>query len=414
MTIGTVACRRLLAGAVAGAVAISVAAPAAVLSALDPDLMATLELRDGYIDYDLEPGTLHFFDEGGQPLAVQISDGCAVNDHYWLFAAGLSGVPLPLSVTDLATGKDASVLLPAFDPDQPIGTIIDPEALPICADDVQIGGLPALDATATFTSANARGSDTTAALRLLSDGAERAYRRIATADETYRIITRGSPMAAVDTSADFDRLFLLTESRTPRSVEGVVFSGSEGMLPATGLDKALSKVTNARVRRAFETAKNGRVPQGIIGDLGLRRVQRVHHVDLDFETLGSAAYLAIAGWIKEGGQPIEPPPLVEERFSVELEREDGTRTTVPLTGPRVGSEAEGMRWEYGSEEALAQIIDTCRLSGSYWTWAGARTDEPLELVITDTMTGTSVSQPLWTERSKVSHLSDTSMLTNCP
>ena len=59
------------------------------------------------------------------------------------------------------------------------------------------------------------------------------------------------------------------------------------------------------------------------------------HVALDFETLGADAYLAIARWIKEGGEPIEPPSPVEARFTVEIVRADGTRTDVPLVGPLV-------------------------------------------------------------------------------
>ena len=54
------------------------------------------------------------------------------------------------------------------------------------------------------------------------------------------------------------------------------------MLPASAkLDKVVKDLTNARVRRAYETAKNGRVPQGIIEDLGLKKVERVHHVSLE-------------------------------------------------------------------------------------------------------------------------------------
>ena len=136
--------------------------------------------------------------------------------------------------------------------------------------------------------------------------------------------------------------------------------------------------------------------------------------DLDFETLGSDAYLALAGWIRKGGQPIEPPALVDQRFTVELVRADGTRSELPLTRPIVGSDAAGTRWEYGSNEARVQISDSCRLTGSFWTWAGARTDEPLELAITDTVSGQTVSHLLWSDRREVSTMADTAALTGCP
>ena len=63
------------------------------------------------------------------------------------------------------------------------------------------------------------------------------------------------------------------------------------MVSRQKLTQAARKLTNARVRRAYETARNGRVPQGIIEDLGLRRVDRVHHISLDFDQLGADAYL---------------------------------------------------------------------------------------------------------------------------
>lgn len=415
MTFVTVRLPRLLVGVLAASVAVTVALPATTSAVGDPELVATLELREGFIEYELEPGTLHFFDEEGQPLAVQIIDGCAINDHYWFFGAGLSGVPLQLSILDRTSGKETRPALPPFQPGVPIGTVFDAQALEVCGEDVQVGGLPPLDATGTFTSADGRGQDLTAAIRLLSDGAERAYRRIAQGGQTYRVISRRAPVAAIDDSADLDRLYLLTEGRIPRSVEGIVFSGGEGMLPEqAALAAKVEDLPKSRVRRAYELASNGRLPKALMGDLGLRGVQRVHHVDLDFETLGSDAYLALAGWIRKGGQPIEPPALVEQRFTVELVRADGSRSELPLTGPFVGSDAAGSRWEYGSNEARVQISDSCRLTGSFWTWAGARTDEPLELAITDTVSGQTVSHLLWSDRREVSTMADTAALTGCP
>ena len=416
MTLGTVIRRRLLACLTGFALAGSVLAPAAAAAdSLDPDLLVTLELRDGFLEYEAEPGRLHFFDEENQPLAIEIIDGCAINDHYWIFGAGLSGIPLPLNVRDLETRAEARLYLPAFEPGMPIDTVFDPAALSICDDRVQVGGLPRLDATVMLTSAKGSGQDGSAVISLLSDGSATDYRRLVQGDNTYRIISRGAPVAIIDESSDYDRLFLLTEGRTPRFVEGVVFSGNEGMLPSRAkLDKALDSITNARVRRAFEAAKSGKVPAGIIEDLGLRKVRQVHHADVDFECLGWAAYLTLAGWIKEGATPVEPPAPVEERFRVELVTAAGDRTPVPLVGPLVGSEEAGGRWDYRADGTLVQIIDACDTYGSFWIWAGARTDEPLELVVTDSSSDETATLLLWTERRGVSRLADTSALTFCP
>lgn len=415
MTFGTVPLRRLLVAGTSAALCTTLLASTAFAGATDPDLMVTAELPGGQVLNEMELGTLHFFDDEGVPYAIQAIDGCAVNDHVWVFGAGLSGIPIAVTVSDRDTNKSTRLVLPAFDPNTAIGTQFEPEALRICDAESQVGGLPSLDATATFTSANSRGSDATDVLTLLSDGSETAYQRIFRDGQSYDVISRRSPVAAIDDSANVDQLLLFAESRTPRQVEGIVFSGRDGMLPAaTKLEKGIDGLTNARVRRAYETAKNGRVPRNIIEDLGLKGVERVHHVALDFETLGADAYLAIARWIKEGGEPIEPPSPVEARFTVGIERADGTLEDIPLVGPLVGSEAEGRRWEHASDTALVEIIDSCQLSGAFWTWAGVVADEPVELVITDTTDGTSVSHLVWTDRRDVSRHTDTASLASCP
>ena len=415
MTNGTVILRRLLASGISLAFAAAALAPAMPAAAsLDPDLLLTLELRDGHITYEVEPGTLHVLDQEIQPLAIEVIDGCTVNDHYWVFGAGLSGIPIQLSLRDRRSGEEARPRLPSFEPGMSIETVLDPAALSVCGDDVQVGGLPRLDATVTLTSAKAGGQDGSATISLLSDGAERAYQRLFQGDNAFRIVGRGSPVAAVDESPEFDRLYLLSEGRTPHSVEGVVFSGDQGMLPAKAkLERALARITDARVRRAFETAKRGKVPKGIIEDLGLRKVRSVHHADLDFETLGSTAYLTSAGWIDGGANPVEPPQPVEARFTVELVTAAGERTRVPLVGPLVGSDEAGGRWDHRAEDAIVQIVEACDLSDTYWLWAGVLTDEPLELVVTDTASGASEALLLWTERRSVSRVADTS-LEFCP
>lgn len=416
MMFRTAAPRRLLAGLATAVLATVLIAPTSASAGVtDPDLLVTLELDDGNIEYRAELDTLHFFDEENQPFAVEVIDGCALNDHLWVFGAGLSGIPAPLAVTDLNTGKSVRLTLPPFEPGKPIGTMIEPEALAVCGEDAQVGGLPPLEGVATFTSANARGQDDSDIITLLSDGRDNAYGRLLRGRDSLSVVSKGAPVAAVDESSTTDQLYLIAESRTPRQLEGIVFSGAQGMIPVQGaLGKALKGLTNARVRRAYETAKNGRVPQAIIEDLGLKRVDRVHHMSLDFDTLGAAAYLAAARWIKEGGAPIEPPSVVDERFTVELVAADGARDRLPLMGPFVGSDAAGQRWEYASKEALVRITDACSLGGTFWIWAGALTDEPLELAVTDTTDGTSASLLVWTDRRDVSRTADSAALVSCP
>ena len=414
MTFGTVT-SRVLAAAAALPLVTGLLASSAFAAATDPELVASAELPEGDIQYEMELGTLHFFDDEGQPFAIQAIDGCAINGYVWLFGAGLSGIPIPVAVSDLQTNRTARLVLPAFEPDVPVGTQFEPEALDICDEEIQVGGLPPLDATATFTAANDRGQDGTDTITLLSDGRDNAYQRLYIDGESFPVVSKGSPIAAIDEGSGDDQLMLFSESRTPRQLEGIVFGGRDGMLPGRAkLEKAVKDLTNARVRRAYETAKNGRVPQGIIGDLGLKGVEQVHHVSLDFETLGAEAYLAAARWIREGGAPIEPPSPVEQRFSVELVTVEGERTEVPLVGPLIGSDPEGTRWEHATDRALVEIIDTCALTGTFWTWAGVATDQPLEMVITDTTNGTSVSHLVWTDRRDVSRLADTGALASCP
>jgi hypothetical protein len=404
--------RRLLVVALAAASIVLAGWPAATL-AQDAELTATLELPEGEIDFAVEPGTLHFFDEEGAPFAVQVVDGCAVNDHWWVIGIGLSAEALPLTVFDERSGMSHETVLPAFQPGEPIGAVFEPEALAICRAGAT-GGLPAASGSAIYTSASPACNDSVASLELLSDGAEDAYRSFVRGPEVDRVIS-DEPIAVIDDSDEWDELHLLVEGRTPRRVEGVMFSGVQGMLPKQStLDSALKDVTRSRVKRAFEAAKNKIVPRPLMDDLGLGEVDCVYHVSLELDSLGADAYLAEAGWIRDGGPALEPPQLVEPRFTVEVARADGETTALPLTGPYQGTAGEGMFWEHATDDAKVTIIDGCPLSGSFWTVAAAVTDEPLELTITDGVTGSTATSPLWTDREEVSRLVDTAGLTGCP
>jgi hypothetical protein len=385
----------------------------AVQASTDAQLTATLELPEGDIDFPLEAGTLHYFDAEGAPFFVQVLDGCAVTGAYWVFGAGLGGDAVPLTVYDERSGRSHRTVLPAYEPGEPIGAVLEPEALDICRDG-PVGGLPEVGGVATYTSVTPECIDASERIVLLSEGDEEGFRALVRDGAERDRVLRQNPAAIVDESSERDELQLLAEGRTPRQLEGVLFSGPQGMLPAKAtLEKALDDVTKSRVRRAFEAAKGWTVPRPLIRDLGLKDVACIFHVSLGFDTLGADAYLTQAGWIAEGGNPARPPELVEGRFTVELVTADGTVTELPLSGPLQGAPGDGQLWEYSSQAAKVQIVDGCGLGDSLWTVAAAVTDEPLELVITDLVSGESATQLLWTDREAVSRLADTVSLPFC-
>jgi hypothetical protein len=381
------------------------------VASTDADLRATLDLPVGEIDFELEPDVLQSFDEEGSPFLIAVIDGCAINDHYWVFAAGLGPTSVPITVFDQDDpGNHHRTVLPPYVPGEPIGTVFDPEALAICRD-APAGGLPEVAGTATYSTVTPRCADGSEGLVLLSDGASDAYRSVVRDGAETDVVISDRPIAIRDQSPAVDELFLLAEGRTPGRVEGVRFFGDAGMLPRPAtLERSLRDITNARIRRAFEAAKNRLVPDQLIEELGLRDVVCVFHVGLELDSPGAQAYLAEAGWIREGGAAIRPPQLVEDRFTVELVRADGESTALPLTGPLQDGPGEGSYWEYATDSAKVRILDGCGLGGTFWTVAAAATDEPLELVVTDTETGHSATHLLWTDREPISRLTDTSAL----
>jgi hypothetical protein len=53
-------------------------------------------------------------------LVVKVLTGCSVNDHYWVFAGGLTDVFVELKVTDALTGVMKSYSNALGTPFQPI------------------------------------------------------------------------------------------------------------------------------------------------------------------------------------------------------------------------------------------------------------------------------------------------------
>ena len=170
---------RAIAGiaALVASLVVSALAPASALAATDAQLKATLELPEGDIDFPLEAGTLHFFDEEGAPFLVQVIDGCAVNGRYWIFGAGLGAAAVPLTVFDERSGQSHRTVLPAYEPGGAIGTIFEPEALAICREG-PTGGLSEAGGVATYTSVSPRCEDRTESIVLLAEGREDGYRAL--------------------------------------------------------------------------------------------------------------------------------------------------------------------------------------------------------------------------------------------
>ena len=52
-----------------------------------------------------DSGVFSFFDPNNADLTVQLLDGCDIDSHFWVFAAGLTDVEFTLTVTDTMTSK---------------------------------------------------------------------------------------------------------------------------------------------------------------------------------------------------------------------------------------------------------------------------------------------------------------------
>ncbi len=59
-----------------------------------------------------DSGYFWFFDPANVELTVKVLNGCAINHHYWVYAAGLTNVNVVLTVTDTQTGAVKSYTNP--------------------------------------------------------------------------------------------------------------------------------------------------------------------------------------------------------------------------------------------------------------------------------------------------------------
>ena len=79
-----------------------------------------------------DTGTYWFFDEANIELVVKVLDACLVNEHYWVFAGGLTDLEVNLTVDDVVSGQSRTYFNrqgEAFAP------VTDTSAFPTCDDD---------------------------------------------------------------------------------------------------------------------------------------------------------------------------------------------------------------------------------------------------------------------------------------
>ena len=67
-----------------------------------------------------ETGAFSFFQPDNVEVVVKVVDGCQLNDHFWVFVAGLTDVRTTLTVTDVLTGRRNTYRNPADTPFAPI------------------------------------------------------------------------------------------------------------------------------------------------------------------------------------------------------------------------------------------------------------------------------------------------------
>lgn len=67
-----------------------------------------------------DTGTFWFFDDDNIEVVVKVLTGCPVNDHFWVFAGGLTNVRVELRVEDRLTGQVWERVNPLGEPFQPV------------------------------------------------------------------------------------------------------------------------------------------------------------------------------------------------------------------------------------------------------------------------------------------------------
>lgn len=344
-----------------------------------------------------------FIDAEAPRALVQVINGCALNDRFWVLAANLTDSSATLTLDVVADEAARTFELPARPPDGPADPVVGLAALPICDAFAEAGGgITPLAGTARFNAVGSRCDDVTRSVSLIPRTRGATFREVRFDEEPSRRVLSESPVTVVDDTGPSRSLMLFAESRLPGRVEGVVFSGPARLLPERAtLERRLRAITDGRVRRAFEAAVNGGIPQPLIDELGLRQVRCVHHIGLDFSDDDAKDRLFAAGWLKEDpefvtpgaddegsddGSPDDDAPLVDaedDRFLLEVIDSEGRLGEIqPVAGPS-RRQSSIRTWTFQDSESLAQLIDACALTDSFWGIVGSLTESGFEATFLD-------------------------------
>ena len=93
------------------------------------------------VELTADAGTFWFFDPDNVEVIVKVLDGCAINGHYWVFAAGLTDAEVELQIDDLITGTRRTYANPLATPFEPI---VDTEAFATCSSSPALTSQPSV------------------------------------------------------------------------------------------------------------------------------------------------------------------------------------------------------------------------------------------------------------------------------
>lgn len=86
-------------------------------------------------------GYFHFFDAQNPELLIKVLDGCAINRHKWVYAAGMTDVGAGFRVTELATGRER--VYRKTEVGRLMPTVTDTQAFPCAAEPSGVAADPA-------------------------------------------------------------------------------------------------------------------------------------------------------------------------------------------------------------------------------------------------------------------------------
>ena len=352
-----------------------------------------------------------FLDRDDPRALVQAINGCSLSGRFWVLAANLGDEPATLTLEAPDGVVFGPLELPARAADGTVDPVVSLRGLPICAAFEEAGGgITPLDGSARFSAVGPSCADSTRAITLVPRTRNVGFREVVIGGGPARRVISTEPVAVIDDAGRDRSLLLIAEGRLPGRVEGVIFSGGSRLLPAPGqLERRLRGITDGRVRRAFEAAVNDVRPRPIIADLGLRDVRCVHHVDLDFDDRDASERLFAAGWLKDDpdriasidtgdegdrGDSSNRAAAPDRRFVVETIDLGGRFDEIPrLAGPSERRSSIAT-WTFQDIDSLAQVIDACELTGTYWTLLGSRTESGFEASFRDLIGRASTAYPV--------------------